>query len=288
MKKLRHSKYKNTGFLFEIMVRQITSDIIGGKKKSISERLLAKYFNKSTELGKENSLYQILIKERTTDERKADRILDTVIDARRKLSESKLREEKFELVKEIKEYYNVDDFFRSECPNYKVLASVWKVFENAVSSELYNPSVVSEAKDTIIESVLTTASTKNIDPFIDYFKGQDQRTRKLSYKILIENFNKKYSGLSTEQRMLLKEYILNVSNTNSLRETTNRFADSAINKLTSFLYNIDDSVTRIKLKETIKQLDNVKSGKLVKESQLSALMLTYELISEIENVTKVQ
>jgi len=288
MKKLRHSKFKNTGFLFEILVRQITSDIMAGKQKSVSERLLAKYFNKNTEIGKENALYQILVKERTTDVRRADSVLDAVIDARKKIKEAKLRVEKFEQIKEIKEHFNVDDLFSSKCPTYKTLASVYKVFENATSDELYNPSNVSESKTTIIESILNIPNSplSAEDSVLEYFKKQDVRTRTLSYKILLENFNKKYAGLTKEQKELLKEYIINVANTNSLRETTNKFADIATTKLNAFLYDIDDSVTRIKLKETIKQLDKVKSGRLVKESQLSALMLTFELISEIENVTK--
>lgn len=288
MKKLRHSKFKNTGFLFEIMVRQITSDIISTNKNPVSEKLLAKYFNKNTELGKENALYQILIKERNKDEAKAERILNAVIDARKKLSEVKLRNEKFNLVKEIKEHFNVDEFFRSSVNTYKTLASVYKVFENAMSAKLYNPSDVSSAKTTIIESILNIQKTQpKDDAVLEYFKSQDARTRQMSYKILLDSFNTKYSGLLPEQKELLKEYIINVSNTNSLRETTNKFTDLAIGKLNSFLYIIDDSVTRIKLKETIKQLNNVKAGKLVKEFQLNALMLTFELIKEMEDATKI-
>lgn len=288
MKKLRHSKYKNTGFLFEILVRQITSDIISGTEAPVSERLLAKYFNKNSELGKENALYQILVKEKQSDEGRADRIIDTVIGARRKLSEAKLRRQKFELVKEIKEHYPVDDFFRCKLENYTTLASVYKVFENAISSELYIPSDVLKSKTTIIEAILRVPNSnkKSDDVVLEYFKTQDFRTRNLSYQLFIENFNKKYSGLSLEQKELLKEYIINVSNTNSLRETTDKYANSVIAKLTELLYNVDDSVTRIKLKETIKQLGKVKTGKLVKESQLNALMLAFELIKEITNVAR--
>lgn len=287
MKKLGHSKYKNTGFLFEILVRQITSDIIGSNSNSVSERILAKYFNKKTELGKENALYQVLVKERSIDESKAERIIDAVIDARKKLNEKKLREEKYNLVREIKENYNVDNFFRTDLKSYKLLASIYKIFENAVSVELYNPSHVSMAKTTIIESILDAPSNTitEEDAVLQYFKTQDARTRKLSYKLFLENFNKKYSNLSPEQKDLLREYILNVSNTNSLRETTNKYVDNVVSELNQLLYDVDESVTRIKLKETIKQLKNIKHGKIVKESQLSALMLSFELIKEIKNVT---
>lgn len=287
MKKLGHSKFKNTGFLFEILVRQITSDIIGDNKNTVSERILAKYFNKNTELGKENALYQVLVKERSADERKAERIIDAVIDARKKLNEGKLREEKYNLVKDIKENYNVDNFFRTDLKNYKLLASIYKIFENSVSKELYNPSHVSSAKTTVVESIINTSVASNVkeDDVMAYFKTQDARTRKLSYNIFLENFNKKYSNLSTEQKELIREYILNVSNTNSLRETTNKYVDYVTKQLNELLYDVDESVTRIKLKETIKQLKNVKNGKIVKESQLSALLLSFELIKEIKNVT---
>ena len=61
-KRVKHSKIKNTGILFELLSRQITQDIISDDKKSKSIDLLKKYFNENTEIGKENQLYQLLVK----------------------------------------------------------------------------------------------------------------------------------------------------------------------------------------------------------------------------------
>ena len=54
---IKHSKYKNTGILFELLTRQITSDILSGKRTPKAIPILEKYFNKNEELGKELILY---------------------------------------------------------------------------------------------------------------------------------------------------------------------------------------------------------------------------------------
>ena len=61
--RVKHSKIKNTGILFELISRQITVDVMNGDDKSKSVEMLKKFFNEGTELGKENQLYQVLLKE---------------------------------------------------------------------------------------------------------------------------------------------------------------------------------------------------------------------------------
>lgn len=284
MKKLRHSKYKNTGFLFELLTRQITADIISGRK-SIAESLLAKYFRKGTELSKEHGLYQLLLKSKKPNitESSADRILDAVIDARRKLNDKVLGSQKYTLVKEIRDNFDIDAFFRSELPNYKELASIYKVFENATTKQLYNPTDVAAARTTIVESLIQPITVKKKDPILEAYTSQDSDIRHTSFSLLVRSFNTKYSTLSTDQKEILREYVNNVSNTNSLRETLNVKIQNVQKELKSVANGITDKVTIIKLNEVIKQLSNAKKGKTVRDSQITATMLAYELLEEIKN-----
>ena len=93
-RKLKHSKIKNTGILFELLTRQITADVLAGKStKSVS--ILKEYFNEKTELGKELELYKLLSEKNYTSEVKANDLLNVVIKQRQKLSNTNLRREKY-------------------------------------------------------------------------------------------------------------------------------------------------------------------------------------------------
>ena len=99
---------------------------------------------------------------------------------------------------------------------------------------------------------------------------------------MVDNFNKRYKTLNTPQKNLLKEYINNISNTNSLREfMMTRFLKS---KEQNQLSKIDDDITRIKLNEAINQIDRLKKGRIVKDKQVVSLMRYYELLKELKNV----
>jgi aspartate ammonia-lyase len=118
---------------------------------------------------------------------------------------------------------------------------------------------------------------------LDEYRNQDESIRILSYKLLVENFNKKYSNLSIGQRKLLKEYINNINNTGKLKE----YVDTEVNTLSEGLkqigVDITDKVTKIKLAETISNIKKIKSVKKLRESHLSALMMSYELLKELKN-----
>ena len=104
-RKLKHSKIKNTGILFELLTRQITADVLAGKSTK-SVKIVKKFFNENTELGKELQLYRILSEKHYQSENKAQELVNTVVKARKKISNSRLRNEKYNLIKEIKENYN--------------------------------------------------------------------------------------------------------------------------------------------------------------------------------------
>jgi hypothetical protein len=284
--RVKHSKIKNTGILFELLSRQITVDLMNGDDKSKSVEVLKKFFNETTELGKENQLYQVLLKENYNSSHKAEKLVDAVIKAREKLQNKKLRSEKYNLIKEIKENYIVEDFFRARIPNYKVYASIYKKFL-AETTPIFDPVDEVDSTFSIIEHI-TRNKIKPRDTdsrMITEFKNEDKDLRLLSYQLMVDNFNGKYKKLNSMQRNLLKEYVNNISNTNSLREFINSEVKKVKEILTKILPRVNDDITKIKLTEAIKQTDTLQKGKIVKDKQVVSLMRYYELIKELHNVT---
>ena len=283
VKKLKHSKFKNTGILFELLVRQITADILDNNESPANE-LIRKYFAEDTALGKEQRLYQLLLEETTQSEKNANRLLDAIVTEHKKLNRKTLSRLRYELVKEMKNVYPIDDFFRSKIRNYKTYASIYKLFESTQNEVFCDPREMVESKNTIILGLCNnnkTPSSNTIDEVNNYAKHNED-LRLIGYKLLVDRFNEKYSELNEDQRMLLKNYINNISNTNSLREYINKqlpIIKSKIDKLSS---KIDDDVVKIKLNEVITQLNKVKEGRIVKDSQVSAVLMSYELIKELE------
>ena len=213
----KHSKIRNTGILFELLTRQITVDVLNNNKKAQATKILKEFFNKKTQLGREYELYKVLTTENYKSENKANHLVDAVISTRQKLNNSQLKREKYNLIKEIKKNYNVNDFFMARIPNYKVNASIFKLFN---SNQNENPAQKTENRFTIVEHITrkVISNKKKEKAITEGYKKQEKDLRLLAYSILVEKFNKKYSSLSVAQKKLLKEYINNISNTNSLKE----------------------------------------------------------------------
>lgn len=285
MRKLKHSKFRNSAFLFELLVRQVTAEILDNCEQPIAEGILRKYFAPKTELGKELKLYQLLLKQTYVNEEKAKHFIELVVDARKKLNANKLRAEKYTLVKEIREAFVISEFMKSPISNYRTIASIYKVFENEVSDETFQPDDVVSAKFTLIEHIVRHEKKEEKETVVESFTQQETDLRILSYRILLEKFNDKYSSLSDEQKTLLREYINNVSNTTSLRDYISKQVPIIKKRLVELSAKIDDDVTSIKLQETLNQLDRIRKAKKITDNHVSALMMCYELVKEIENVT---
>jgi hypothetical protein len=289
MKKIKHSKFKNTGFIFELLVRQITSEIMSANK-SIAEKILKEHFNSKKELSKELKLYQYLINEKYNSESKAEQFINTILEARKRLDETKLTREKYNLVKEIKQTYNLDEFIKSPISNYKTLASIYKIFETVTNDEQYDPTDVVSSRFTIAENIINSSiQNKDIklkDAVLEEYRKQDDDLRAVSYKLLVESFNSKYSNLTNDQKGLLREYINNINNTGKLSEYVSNEITKLVEGLKEVGSKISDKVTKIKLAETIANIRKIKSVKKIKEQHLSAIMMTYELLSELKQSLK--
>jgi hypothetical protein len=290
MKKLKHSKYKNAGILFELLVRQVTADILNGKDDSKANNMLRKYFSENTELGRENALYRVILEEKTKDQVSADRLLDTVLRTRKKLNERSLNLQKYELIKEIKQHYPLDDFLKGSISNYKLLASIYKVFEDTVNEVQSDPREMFKARNCIVESIAAAKTPTRViseeekKDLVKVYQQQNEDVRLLAYKLLVDSFNEKYKGLDEKQKILIREYINNISNTNSLRQYINTEVPEVRKQISELKSVVNNEVVKIKIDETLNQLDKITKGTLVKENQIMALMLSYELIKELKNI----
>ena len=289
MKQIKHSKFRNTGFLFELLVRQVTSDILNNRT-GIAEGLLKKYFNSKTELSNELKLYQFIVSERYNSENRAERFVDAVVESRAKLDEKKILKEKYNLIKEIKDNYSIEEFLRSQIPNYKVLASVYKIFEYKTNTEQnYDPKDFVNTKYTLVEHLIgKTPSTKSLteSTIATDLKKEDKEIQLLSYKMLVDSFNKKYNNLNDKQKGLLKEYINSFTNSDNLKNHVVTEVKSLIKEFKGISSKINDKVTKIKLTETINQLSKIGNSQKIKDNHITSLIMCYELEKELKDVQK--
>lgn len=276
MKKIKHSKFKNTAMLFELLTRQITSDIISSNE-SVAIQILKKFFNKNTELIKEYRLYKTLCDERLKSDTKANMLIEAALKARRGLNRNRLQNEKYELIKSIKENFDIDSFFQTKVQNYKLLASIYKIFEY---NELENPVEITKSRITILENITSKQNKTQITEDIA-IANEPKEVRLMAYKYLVEKFNTKYSNLSESQKVLLREYIENVSNTNNLKSLIQTEAVTIKRLFAKNMHRVKDKSLKIKLQEVSSLLDEYQTIKKVEENHISALLRYYSLIDDL-------
>lgn len=286
-KRKSHSKFKNTGILFELLAKQVTADIIAGHDASPARDLMSKYFKEGTELGQEFNLYSILLNEKLKDETHADRLLSACVNNRKRLNDKRLSELKYNLIKEIKEKYPIDEMLKAPVRNYRVLASIYKAFEDAVSPEVkFDVKEVYSAKNCIVEHICDKprAAAQTEDELLSYYHTQTEDIRLLTYKLLVEKFNEKYSSvLDDEQKSVLHEYICNVANTNQFDKFVKGKVSEIKQNLNELITKVKEAdVVKIKIREVVNQLDKINPDKVVKDNHVTVLMLSYELLKEVK------
>jgi len=282
MKKLKHSKYKNTGLLFEILVRKLTSETLSSDK-TITVDIIKKYFGKNTELSKELQLYNALLKEHQfKSEAQALDYIRSIKTTHSKLNQSILKRQKYNLVKEISEKFVFENMAKIHISNYKTLASVSMLFEY---DETDNPKQIMECKNAIIHNTLIAERKKEYkDPIIEQFESQPKDVRLITYKLLVDKFNEKYSILNESQKQLLNKYITNVNDTVALREYVEKIIPIIKNQLSEQSKLITDKATKIKVKKLSEMLCTVENMKSIKESHVLSLLRYFDLIKELKGV----
>ena len=282
--KIKHSKFKNTGILFELLVRQIASDTVSNKDSAAIE-LVKKYFSKS-ELAKEYKLYQALITPKNLSEAKAETFVNSTLEASLRLNKTALRKEKYNLIKEIRESYDLEEFFKAKISNYKQYAAAFNLIEAHNSLEFTEPQQIIDNKITLLEHITRKEVNKEgvKDRVMEEYTSMDKGTRILAYRMLLEKFNSKYATLSDKQKGVLKEFINNISNTTKLREFVNSNFKTITEEITALIPTITDKTTQIKLAEVITLLHPLDKSQSVRDENIISLLQYHQLIDEIKSV----
>lgn len=279
--KIKHSKYKNTGILFELLVRQITADTLKGDDSPAID-LLKKYFVKS-ELGREYKLYESILKSKVINESRATLFINTALDNSKRFNKTSLKKQKYNLINEIKNHYDLDTFFGAKIKNYKELAALYTLIEGVNAEKSTDTKQLVNNKITLLEFLTKKeVSTKQKDIVLNEFKTYDKDTRILTYKVLLENFNDKYDNLSFDQKQVLKEFINSVDSTPGLRNFYNTKIGELKTSLNEEAENVKDKATQVKITEVAKFLTELSKSDKVNTDNLVDLLQYYELVNEIK------
>lgn len=279
----KHSKFKNSGILFELLVRQLTSDTLEGKNSPVTKIIRNNFLN--TELGKEYKLYELLTKYNSLSETKALDLIETLLKASDKLNKDLLKKQKYNLIKEIKKYYDIDEFFKIKVTNYKVYASFYNLIET-YNDEKTNIEFKINNKNTLLESLTNKSSEikKEENSLLKEFKSYDKDLRTLTQKVLIEKFNTKYSSFNKFQKKLLREYLLSTESSPKLKETYDKNVIEIKNQLTPLIPKILDPSTQIKMKNVLELLKESEKNQKINSDDISKLLHYYELIGELKKL----
>lgn len=283
--KIKHSKYKNTGLIFELLVKQVAADTLS-RKDSPAVKIIKKFYTGNTSLVKEFKLYDFVLKNKGVGAKKAETILSTITEISRKLDTTSLKKQKYELIKELKTYYNLEEFFSIKVDSYKPLAALYCLLEAQSTADLVDPTVFVDNKITLLEHLTqnTQSQGRVKDTLIEEYSKYDKDLRLLTYKILLEKFNNQYQDLLPEQKNILKEFITSVNSTARLRNIVNEEMENLKSQISKMKEKITDDIVRIKLQEIQKTIVPIKNTQKVDDSHLVDLMQYYELVNELKNI----
>jgi len=274
----KHSKFKNTGLLFELLVRRITADTLEGKDSAAVD-ILRKYFLNS-ELGKEYKLYEQLSKHKNLTEAKAELVINSLVETSSKLNRTEVRKQRYNLVREIKENYSVEKFFKVRINNYKIYAALNNLIENHTSTDVA-PEVVINNKMTLLEHLSKAPVEEKRDELMEEFNGYDKDLKMLTYRVLLEKFNEKYDDLKSAQKEVLKEFINSVDAPEKLKELYNNRIPGIKSTLEMKIKSIEDQVVKIKLQEVLKYVTPLEKNDKFSNDDVVNLLQYYELINEL-------
>ena len=283
--KIKHSKYRNTGLIFELLVKQIAADTLN-REQSPAVSILKEFYASRNSLAKEYKLYDLVTKSKGVSQRRAEAIVSTITEVSRKLNQNALKNQKYKLISEIKKHYDLDEFFSIQVRDYKPLASMYCLLEAQNNQELVDPKYLVDNKVTLLEHLTDKSQNSNDvkDTLIEEYSKYDKDLKLLTFKILLEKFNSTYKDLLPEQKNILKEFITSVNSKKRLHNIVNeelRKLSSEVSELTS---KVTDEVVKIKLEEVARSIKTVKNTERIDDTHLVNLMQFYDLVNELKSL----
>lgn len=275
---IKHSKYKNTGLLFELLVRQITTDTMSNIN-SPAIKTLKKYFV-NTELGKEYKLYEQLSTFKNLTEVKSEMVISSLLEASAKLDKAAIKKQRYNLIKEIKRNYDVEKFFKAKVNNYKIYAALNNLIENQNNKSI-TPKDTINNKITLLEHLVKVTPVATEDKLMEDYKKAPKDIKILTHRIMLEKFNEKYDHFLPEQKTILKEIVTSIDNTSKLRDFYNSKIVEVQTVIETKIQETKDEVIKIKLQEVNKYVNVIEKTKKVNNENIVNLLQYYELIHNL-------
>lgn len=276
MKKLKHSKYKNTGLIFNLLSNQLTTDILNNSVNE-SLKIIKKFFKEGTELHKELICYQSILNSNTTKEIIAQKVIEVSLQHHKRINKDKLNNERYNLIKSINENYT-QDFFNSNVKNYKTLATIYKLFE--YKNDL-NMLEYTNNYSMLIESIIENKTQDIKNDNLSELSTQPKDIQQIAYNILVKKFNEKYKPLNESQKKLMNKYITENIQSDTFKDYVIQESINIKEQLLNISEEIKDNILKIKLTELSTLIDDIIHTKQIKENQLTAIIKYYELIEVI-------
>ena len=162
------------------------------------------------------------------------------------------------------------------------MASIFNLLENKEAT----PTSIVNSKITLLENITgkKVIKNKNKNKIIETFEKSDKDTRLITYKIILEKFNKKYSGLADNQKILLKAYVNCVSYSPALKTYINEEIKQVKKDLTKYSKKVEDKVVAIKLNETKDLIKPLCKKSNVHDDNVSNLLNYYKLVNELKTI----
>jgi len=279
MQKFKHSKYKNTGIIFELLSKQVAMDVLTSSN-NVSLDIIKKFFKEGTALHQELACYQALMETKNKKESTALKLVDVILEQRINIEAKKLNREKYNLIGEIKKNYVVETFFDSRMPDYKLYASIYKLFEYTSAS---NPVGHIDCYDTILEHMTSPITIPNVAKTPrTLFNEQADDVKKLALKLIIEKFNTKYKGLNGKQKILVSRFINENTSLSPFKNYIYKEVSAIQESLVSLAGKITDPSLKIKLKEVTNLTTEVTSAKRIEDAHISSMIKYYALIDYLK------
>jgi len=266
----KHNKKRNTAFIYEALVRQLTKAFMKEdyEQKSIILSILEEHFKKNTCVAKELQLYNTLRLERKMPPEDAKMVLSESKRQYDLIDRKKLFEEQNEIVSKINKKLGKHTF-QNFVPNYKELATIYQIFNGYGS-----PTKRVELEKRILENLQTHPEER----------GEQAPIGKLAFKTFVSKFNSTYGSLLSEQKELLNKFVTSFEDDNLelkiyLNEEIGRLKE-VIMKSMSIKELQEDSTMKEKAEKVI-QLMNSFSENRIDEALIEQVLKIQELAKEM-------
>ena len=275
-----HNKKRNTGLIYEFLVRTISSALVEGDKKrsSTALKILKRHFKPGTELYKEFRLINSLVKTTVSSDSVAGSILREARNAARGHDLPALDHEKSIIIKHINYTLGNEDFYDQQINEYRTYATVqtllneWRVDSPDIGK-------VASYEDQLVKWLMSNKEQPD-----DHLISEDAGTSRLLMKIMTKKLNEKYSGmLNEDQRSLIKSYVFATASDDPeiIRKKLSEIKDDLLQKIEEYSStNVDNEYINGKLSEARERLlsENLEG---VDDDTVTRFMLYTKLTTEL-------